>query len=407
MSVKRFDADNLIIGDGELVKNGSVVIEKKKIIYAGESEHAPNNVEISNHVSTILPGLWDCHGHFWGLEEYSLERIVNINPSIAVLRSLWDAQQVLSFGFTSIREVGGYGVYVNRAIQEGFVKGPRIYGSRAILSTTGGHVDLHSLPLSCLPSKHPIRLTNGVDDCIKAVREQIREGAELIKYCASGGIMSVKDSPINQQFSQNEQKAIVQEATRSEIAVAAHCHGELGIKSAIKSGVTTIEHGSYLTDEIADQMVEKNIILVPTRFILEKIYLDSSESTVPSYIKDKLQSFYTRHLESLKLAIKKNVIIAMGTDMGLSGVKGFIKWGQNAQELELYVKAGMKPMDAIVTATGNGPKTLGPKAPRSGILKKNNDADLLLLKTNPLNDITSLQKKENFVSIYKLGFKTA
>lgn len=403
MTKIKLDAEILITGNGEIIKNGSVVFEGTKILYAGDSESSISFDEYKQ-VPIAMPGLWECHGHFFGIKNANSEASNIIKPEIACLRSVWDVQSALHMGITSIREVGGYGVYLKQVIQEGHFLGPRIYGAGSILSMTGGHGDLHSLPLDLLQhSSIPFRLVDGTAECYKGVREQIRKGAEIIKYCASGGNMSVTDEPIYQQLSFEEQKAIVDEASRSNIAVAAHCHGELGIKSALDAGVKTIEHGSYLTEELADLMIEKEGILVPTRLIVDKDFPDNSVWSIPEYANEKRKKLAKRHLEALKIAIKKGVKIAMGTDLGISGPNPDWCWGANAMELEYYIKAGMKPMDAIVTATGNGPLTLGNRAPKSGQLKEGYDADILLLKENPLEDITGLQRPENILHVIKQG----
>lgn len=407
MSKTIINADYVIIGNGDSLKNGTVVIEDNKIMYAGENEHAPKDSSATTvEAPVIMPGMWDCHGHLLGMRELNVERMINIPPEVATLRGVWDVQEALKSGFTSIRELGGYGVYISRAVLEGFIQGPRIYGSGAILSMTGGHGDLHSLPFWVVnDGRSPVRLVDGVADCMKGVREQLRDGAEIIKYCGSGGVLSVIDHPIHQQLSDEEQKAIVEEATRAETAVASHVHGKPGIKSALQAGVKTIEHGSYLDEDLAQLMVEKNAILVPTRYIVEKIYEGAKKMGVPDYAAQKLKEIYDIHLNAIKIAMKTGVTIAMGTDMGLSGPGGIMSWGKNVEELEMYVKAGMKPMDALVTATGNAPKTLGPKAPKSGLLKENYDADLLLLKANPVDNITILQNRENFLQIIRQGKK--
>ena len=407
MTKTRIDANIVIVGNGESIKDGTVVFEDKKIVYVGESEHVPNDTDMTTiQAPVVMPGMWECHGHLLGLRELNVERSINTPPEVATLRGVWDVQEALKSGFTSLRELGGYGVYINRAIQEGFIQGPRIYGSRAILSMTGGHGDLHSLPLEVVRnSKSILRLVDGISDCYKGVREQLREGAEIIKYCGSGGVLSVIDHPIHQQLSDEEQRAIVEEATRAETAVASHVHGKPGIKSALEAGVTTIEHGSYLDEDLAQFMVEKNAILVPTRYIVEKIYEGAKKMGVPDYALQKLIEIYDSHLNAMKIAMKEGVTIAMGTDMGYSGPSGVMSWGKNVEELEMYVKAGMKPMDAIVTATGHGPLTLGKRAPRSGLLTEGYDSDILLLQKNPVDDITILQHRENFIQIIKQGKK--
>src|SRR6185312_14731211 len=181
----------------------------------------------------------------------------------------------LDAGVTSVRDVGGLGVYLARAVAEGLVDGPVIYGAGAVLSTTGGHADLHSVPLEWMHDYSArggmMRLADGPDECARAVREQLRRDAKLIKVCASGGVMSEIDDPIHQQFTGAELRSIVEVAGLADRAVAAHCHGKPGIMAAVEAGVRTVEHGTYLDDEACQAMRETGTILVPTRTIIEDI----------------------------------------------------------------------------------------------------------------------------------------
>ena len=404
MNSCRIDTDLLIIGSGSIVKNGSIIIEGEKILYAGEQEHAPESSN-TTHVPVIMPGLWDCHCHYWGIQKAAVEETLYTNPLISVLRSTWDVKETLMSGITSVREVGGFGVYLNKVIQEGSILGPRIYGAGAALSITGGHGDIHNAALDIIASLHGdySELVDGVDACLQGVRKQLRKGAEIIKVLASGGVMSQIDHPVHQQFSLLELKTVVEEAARADVSVAAHCHGASGIRTAFEAGVLTIVDGTYLVEDLADLMLEKGAILVPTRYVVEKLLSSAKILGIPEYALEKVQAIGERHLEAIRIAVRKGVPIAMGTDMFTSGPNQAFKWGENAQELEYLVNAGMKKENAIITATVNGPKTLGLRAPKSGLLKEGYDADLLLLKKNPLDDISILYKKENIVQVIKQG----
>lgn len=403
MSLK-INANLVIIGNGTSFEKGSIVIDNEKIIYAGNHSEAPSaDEEISTPV--IMPGMWDTHSHFVGLYKASIEGTIFIKSTLAVLRSTWDTKEALRAGFTSVREVGGLGIPLNQAIQEGVILGPRIYAAGEILSTTGGHGDIHNIPLefvSLMEGQGFSILCDGVAECLKAVRKQLREGAELIKYCASGGVMSKIDNPMHQQFSHEEQKAIVEEAKRSEVAIAAHCHGSAGIRSALEAGVTTIDHGTYLTEELADLMIEKGAILIPTRYAIEKLLQNVDKEDLPDYVVEKITAMGDQHMDALKIAIRKGVKIAVGTDIFVSGPGNIFTWGENALELKYLVDAGMSEMDAIVAATGNAPATLGPRAPKSGMLKVGYDADILLLEKNPLENIENLLDK-SAMTVIKQG----
>jgi imidazolonepropionase-like amidohydrolase len=201
-------------------------------------------------VATVMPGMWECHGHFIGMRSFDLTRLPLEPVPLRAARCARDLRAALDAGITSVRDVGGLGVYLARAVAEGTLDGPAVYGAGAILSTTGGHGDLHSFPLDWMRNHDPgfTRLADGPDECTKAVREQLRRNAKLIKVCASGGVLSEVDHPVHQQFTLAELRAIVEVAAMADRAVAAHCHGKPGIMAALRAGVRTIEHGTYLDD---------------------------------------------------------------------------------------------------------------------------------------------------------------
>ena len=215
----------------------------------------------------MLPGLWDCHGHFMGSRVLDLARLPQEPTALRAARSARDLTNALNAGITSVREVGGLGVYLAQAVREGVLDGPSIYAAGAVLSTTGGHGDLHSYPLSWVEDfgryDGTFRLADGTSECMRAVREQLRRGAAVIKVCASGGVLSEVDHPVHQQFTDAELRAIVEVAGLADRVVAAHCHGKPGIMAALRAGVATIEHGTYLDEEACDAMRETGTILVP------------------------------------------------------------------------------------------------------------------------------------------------
>ncbi|MFT7476644.1 MAG: imidazolonepropionase-like amidohydrolase [Verrucomicrobiales bacterium] len=202
----------------------------------------------------------------------------------------------------------------------------------------------------------------------------------MIKVCASGGVMSEIDHPMHQQFSDEELRAIVEEAARAERIVAAHCHGNAGIMAALRAGCHTIEHGSFLTEEACDLMVEQGAILVPTRFVIEAL-LPQMEN-LPRYAYEKGLMVADAHAMSLKLAISKGVKIAAGCDIFVSGQM----YGENGLEIMHLINAGLTDLEAIEAATATGPETLGPQAPMSGQLLEGYDADVIALDANPLDD---------------------
>ena len=196
---------------------------------------------------------------------------------------------------------------------------------------------------------------------------------------------------------------MVQEAGRSERIVMAHCHGKPGIVAALNAGCRTIEHGSYLDEEAAEMMIQREALLVPTRFILDRLLKIGPEMGVPDYAYEKLVFVAKEHEKALRIAIKKDVQIALGTDIFSSGEGTAVPWGMNAHELLHLVDAGMTPLQALQSATANGPLTLGPQAPQSGQLREGYDADVLAVTKDPVSDISVLTKPENISHVWKAG----
>ena len=280
-----------------------------------------------------------------------------------------------------------------------------IYGAGAILSTTGGHADLHSFPLDWMRDfsgrEGLMRLADGPDDCAKAAREQLRRNAKLIKVCASGGVLSEVDDPIHQQFTMAELRAIVEVAGLADRVVAAHCHGKPGIMAALRAGVRTIEHGTFLDDECCDAMRESGAILVPTRTIIEDML--ANKAAVPDYAMAKLEAIADTHAQAVTRAYEHGVTIAMGTDIALTGADLPNSWGQNGSEPGYLVRLGLSPLEAIEAATATGPLTLGPQAPLSGRLAQGYDADVITLDADPLADIGVLGDPERVTGVWTSG----
>ena len=230
------------------------------------------------------------------------------------------------------------------------------------------------------------------------MRRQLRLGARVIKVCASGGVMSQVDHPKHQQFSDEELKAIVEEAARAERVVAAHCHGKPGIMAALRAGVKTIEHGSHLDVEAAKAMLDTGAILVPTRFVIQHLVDRGREIGMPDYAYKKIVEIADRHLQALQTAISYGVPIATGTDIFFPKTTG-----RNGEELGLLVDAGLSPLEAISAATAMGPQTLGPQAPEAGRLIEGYDADVICVKGDPVDDVSVLADPENVTHVFQRG----
>ncbi|MFL6239909.1 MAG: amidohydrolase family protein [Actinomycetes bacterium] len=405
---QRIDADVLVPGCGEPIADATVLLDGSTITYAGPRAGAPESPHATSYsVPAVMPGMWDCHTHLMGMLDLNFDHYPATPIVVYAARSAMDAGKALNAGVTSVREVGGLGVQLARAVDEGSVPGPHIYAAGAILSATGGHGDIHCYPvewMNDLARRDPsFRLCDGVPECLLAVREQLRANARLIKICASGGVLSEVDHPVHQQFSDEELRAIVEEAARAERVVAAHCHGKPGIVAALRAGAHTIEHGSCLDEECAVMMRDQGAVLVPTRTIVEDMLALGEKGTVPAYAMAKLRALADQHFEAIQIAIASGVTIAMGTDIGTSSAALPAHWGEHGVELTHLVKAGMSPLQAIEAATATAPSTLGPQAPKSGLLSDAYDADVIAVTTDPTRDVSVLADPVNVTHVWKSG----
>ncbi|QOC90664.1 metal-dependent hydrolase family protein [Micromonospora craniellae] len=390
------------------MSEATLVLADKRIAYAGPRSQAPpvEPDETSWSVPVVMPGMWDCHTHFSGLSDVvSTERMMLTRSEVATARSVADAAVVLRAGFTSVRELGGYGVYLAQVINEGTVPGPSTYAAGRVISPTGGHSDAHSLPHEWATDPQRangmLHLADGVPDCLRAVRLQLRMGAEVIKVCTSGGVISELDHPAHQQFSPDELRAIVEEADRADRVVAAHCHGRSGIVAALAAGCRTIEHGTELDEETAVAMRDADAILVPTRTAFEGFL--GQRDILPPAARTKLERLEARHREAMSIAVAAGVRIALGTDLGTRASDSPLAWGRNGGEFGHLVAAGLSPLQAIEAGTATGPLTLGRRGPRSGRLVEGYDADVIALAADPLHDVSVLARPDDITHVWKYG----
>ncbi|TKX21336.1 amidohydrolase-like protein 2 [Elsinoe australis] len=413
-------ADILLPGRGDPIHNAAVVVEGSVFTHVGPVDDVLAELSArfgswsdaldsftKAHVKTLMPGMWDCHVHLMGIHKVTSADIVqsHLSPILTGARSARDVMLLLDAGFTSVREMGGYGIQLDQAIAEGSLVGPKIYSANCIISQTGGHADAHDMPLDwfhdAVDHGLPCYTADGVAECVKAVRVQLRAGAKVIKICGSGGVGSERDNPVDQQFRDDEIAAIVEEAERAQRVVGAHCHGKKGIMASLKNGVKTIEHGSYIDEEAAKLMKDKGAMLVATRLIIEDgLRLGKGMFSPIGY--EKLLVTGKAHWKAYQLAIKYGVKCALGTDTGVS-IPGSISQGRNALELVYALKAGMDPLSAIEMATANGPDTLGPQAPKSGQIKTGYDADFIGVDGDVLSDISILTHTENVKYVWRAG----
>ncbi|KAI1736450.1 amidohydrolase [Xylaria scruposa] len=405
----------LIPGDGKPVKDGALVIENKIIAWVGSEAHVPHKYTDAAHrtfsIPFVMPGLWDVHVHFGGeppeISEGTDTSMWLQHPATAGARLTKGCWEALQRGYTSLRDVAGLGCELARAIDDGSIVGPNVYSAGACLSQTGGHGDLFTMPPGDMQlnfglsgahqghwgSKQSL-LVDGVDECRRAVRLQIRRGARCIKIFGSGGVLSLDDNPLYAQFSPEELEVIVSEAARQERVVAAHVHGKPGIIAAVKAGVRTVEHVSFADEECIELIKKKGTVYVATRTIVD-LLLKSGGKGLTKYQWEKAQLCGSHHLRAYKMAIKADVPVALGTDTP----PGF----NMAMELDYAVQAGLSPLEAIKAATANGPLSVGAMAPKTGQLKAGYEADILGLLYNPVDDVKILQEKQNIGWVWKGG----
>ncbi|WP_010228977.1 metal-dependent hydrolase family protein [Gillisia marina] len=395
------NAQDIYIQSGKIVdtKNGKILTEKT-IIVSGERIKSiedgyiqPKN-EIDSLIDlremTVLPGLTDMHVHLEGESNPSsyLEPFT-LNEADIAFNSLSFAKVTLMAGFTTVRDLGGSGVNIalRNATKDGKVVGPRIFTAGKSLATTGGHADPtngynHMLVGDPGPKEGVI---NGPEDAKKAVRQRYKNGADLIKITATGGVLSVAKSSSNPQFSIEEIKAITTTAKDYGFHVAAHAHGDEGMQRAVKGGVKTIEHGTLMSEQTMDIMKEYDAYLVPTitagKEVTEKAKI---KDYYPEIIVPKALEIGPKIQNTFSKAYKRGVGIAFGTDAGV------YPHGENGKEFGFMVEAGMPAMAAIQSATITPAKILNMET-ESGQLAAGFYADIIAVKEDPTQNIKTLE----------------
>ena len=343
-----------------------------------------------------MPGLMDMHTHLssqMSKKSYT-ERFFMTEAEVA-LRSSKYAERTLMAGFTTVRDVGDNGVNtiaLRKGIDEGWIVGPRIYTSTKSLATTGGHADpTNGLRGAFERSAGPEDgVLNSAEDARQAVRERYKDGADLIKLTATGGVLSLAASGDNPQFTMEELEAVVAAANDYNFTVAVHAHGAEGMKRAVLAGVTSIEHGTYMNDEIMALMKERGTYLVPTLmagvFVAEKA---KEPDYFPAVVRPKAAAIGPVMQSTFGKAYRSGVKIAFGTDSGVS------PHGQNAKEFELMVAGGMSPMESIQAATSVAAELMRVEE-KLGTLEAGKLADIVAVAGDPLEDI-SLMSEIDFV----------
>lgn len=367
---------------GQLVQPGVVVIEGERILSVGENNLPAGADTIDLGDMTLLPGLIDMHTHLnYDLGEGWTTRPAIETPALNALRGVPYARATLLAGFTTVRDLGaslGFAdIALARAIERGWVEGPRMITAGHAISITGGHCEVTGFAPGILEGGPEEGVADGVAEVLKAVRYQIKHGARVIKVCATAGVLSFEGPSGAPQYSIEELRAIVEEAERHGLKVAAHAHGTEGIKNAIRAGIHSIDHGSILDDEAIRLMVEHGTYLVPTVF---QWYLPYDLPPLLAEKNDYVKGFVDA---SVRKAIAAGVKIALGTDAGV------FEHGLNGREFAAYVERGMSPLEAIRSATLNAADLLG--VDDRGSLEPGLLADIVAVPGDPLQDIRVLE----------------
>lgn len=375
-------------------ENVTILVRGNRIAEVGPAVRVPEGAEtIDLSGWTVLPGLIDMHTHITGDPSGGYaDRSLREWPGYAALVGAKNARLTLLAGFTTVRNVGGSewsDVALKHAVRNGLVPGPRIYAAANAIGSTGGHCDTNGFRPD-LREEPGVEegIANGVEEVRAAVRYQIKYGADVIKTCATGGVLSAGDAVGVPQYTYEELRTMVETAAMAERRVAAHAHGAEGIKTAVRAGVASIEHGSILDDEAIRMMKERGTYLVPTLMAFDAVVRGAREGTLAPWSAAKALEISPHAQQSIRRAIRAGVPIAFGTDAGV------FPHGTNADEFRLLVEAGMTPQQAILSATREAANLLG--APDLGAVEPGKLADIVAVRGDPLRDV-ELLKEVGFV----------
>src|SRR5688572_3914493 len=385
---------NLIDGKSNDVQSQmTIVVEGNKIVAVEKGLTKPGSSDklIDLSKKTVMPGFIDMHVHLEGEtnKDQALQRFTSNKADVA-FRSTVFAKRTLMAGFTTVRDLGGSGVNISlrNAINQGLVVGPRVITAGKSIATTGGHADpTNGYRDDLMGDPGPKEgVINSPEEARQAVRQRYKDGADMIKITATGGVLSIAKDGSGPQFTDEELKAIIETAKDYGMHTAAHAHGTEGMKRAVLAGITTIEHGTKMTDEVMELMKQKGTFYVPTitagKFVAEK-------AKEPGYyhplVAPKALEIGPQIQQTFGKAYKKGVKIAFGTDAGV------YPHGENAKEFGYMVEAGMPPMESIKSATIVAAGVLG-MADKIGTIDSGKFADLIAVDENPLTNIRTLEK---------------
>ncbi|ATY10859.1 amidohydrolase family protein [Amycolatopsis sp. AA4] len=370
-----FTGGTVFDGAGSAPAPADVAVEDGRIVEVGTGLDGDRAVDCAG--ATLLPGMFDCHVHVTVSDLGLLQRVQKpfSYQFYEAARNLWTT---LKLGITTVRDAAGADLGIKQAVADGLIPGPRLEIAIGLISPTGGHGDGwmpsgHCVPLSLPHPGRPSALADGPDEMRRVARTLLRAGADVLKVCTTGGVLSPRDDPRHSQFTPEELDVLVAEATMQGRAVMAHAQGAEGVKNAVRAGIRSIEHGIYLDDEAIELMLAHGTWLVPTLVApVNVIRAAAAGAALPDAVVQKAKEVAEVHLDSVRRAAEAGVRIAMGTDSGVG------PHGTNLEELELMRSAGMSPADVLVAATSSAARLLGKDA-ELGRLAPGYRADLVVV----------------------------
>ncbi|ANU27096.1 metal-dependent hydrolase family protein [Planococcus versutus] len=375
-------------GRGDKLTESAILIEKNKIVAVGEEAvHKQATTVIDGQGKTILPGFFDMHIHL-GMDGVAdpFAQISTDSQALSAYRHQANGKKQIKSGVTSVRNLGSKGhidLAYRDAIEAGLVTGPTVYGSGQPIVMTGGH----GYPLASE--------ADGEDEIRKVARQTLKQGADVLKLMATGGVMTPGVDPGSPQLSENEMKAAVEEALHAGKTTASHAQGTIGIQNAVRAGITTIEHGIFLDDETIHLMIEYGTVLVPTLAAPYYIVQNADSGEIPPHAIKKAKYCYEAHKESFRKAVKAGVKIAAGTDAGTP----FNLHGDFAKELELMHEGVMTVRAIITSATYDAAAVLNVQN-ETGSLEAGKVADFIILSEDPENSLSAFRSVE---TVYQGG----
>ena len=377
----------LDVETGKLIRS-KVLVTDGKIMAISNSLKASENLKVINLPDlTLLPGLMDAHVHLIGNTELKGMERLSESSYLSTIYGVKNAQDTLMAGFTTVRNVGASNysdVALKQAIANQAVLGPTLLVSGPPLGITGGHCDNNTLPYDFKHGDDGV--ADGPWEIRKKVRENRKYGADLIKFCATGGVLSKNTNLGTTQYTADEMEAIVDEAHSRDMKVAAHAHGLDGIKAAILAGVDSVEHSSFIDEETIELAKAKGVFLSMDVYVSDFILGEGVKQGIPEYSLNKERQVGKKQRENFQKAVKANAKIVFGTDAGI------YPHGKNARQFKYMVQWGMTPLQAIQAATINTASLFG--VSNIGKIKESFEADIIGVKGNPLEDITSLEDVE-------------